>query len=441
MDAEHLILGAGCAGLALAAALVDAGVREEIVLLERRTDFENDRTWCFWDTGDIPWAQLATRRWDAWNVMTGAGAHVRRAGRIPYAHLPADVYAEALLTRLGRAPNVHVRTGVAVKGVQRDGESVRVQTHAGELRAARAYDALGGGGPLAGAAEPASALRQRFLGQEVRTERPVFDPMVATLMDFRVGQEDGVHFVYVLPFTAHSALVEDTHIGTVATAPAARRATIARYLEDVYGTTDFSVGREERGSLPMSTRGHPAEPLPGVWSVGTAAGAVRPSSGYAFARIQRHATELARAVASGASSAPGASGQPTRTRARPHLPGRARPAPGRVPRAVREPRRPRPGRRLRALHVRRLEPGRRAPRRRGDPDAAAAARPEVSRPGSTPVGTAMPRLHSPTAVALAVAGLVLLAYAGLTGGAVIGLAVETFAVGCVLLAPYARHRG
>ncbi len=304
MDAEHLILGAGCAGLALAAALVDAGVRDEIVLVERRTSFENDRTWCFWDTGDIPWAQLATRRWNAWNVRTAGRTHVRRAGRIPYAHLPADVYAEALLARLARAPNVTVQTGVAVHGVESRGGIVRVQTGAGELRASRAYDALGGGGPLAGAAAPAPALRQRFLGREVRTEQPVFDPMVATLMDFRVGQEDGVHFVYVLPFTAHSALVEDTHIGSVATAPGTRRATIARYLETAYGTTEFVVEREERGSLPMSTRAHLAEPLPRVWSAGTAAGAVRPSSGYAFARIQRHAVALARAAADGAARAP-----------------------------------------------------------------------------------------------------------------------------------------
>lgn len=317
MDAEHLILGAGCAGLALAAALVDAGVREEIVLVERRTRFENDRTWCFWDTGDIPWAHLATRRWDAWNVRTEARTHVRRAGRIPYAHLPADVYAKALLSRLARAANVSIRTGITVRSVESREEIVCVKTDAGELRAARAYDALGGTGPLARAssAKPgadrtgsSAPLRQRFLGQEVRTERPVFDPMVATLMDFRVGQEDGVHFVYVLPFTARTALVEDTHIGTVATSPAARRATLARYLVDAYGTTEFVVEREERGSLPMSTRAHPAEPLPRVWSVGTAAGAVRPSSGYAFARIQRHAKAVGRAAASGAGRPPPAPG-------------------------------------------------------------------------------------------------------------------------------------
>lgn len=53
----------------------------------------------------------------------------------------------------------------------------------------------------------------------------------------------------------------------------------------------------------------------------------------------------------------------------------------------------------------------------------------------------MPSVRSPTAVALAVAGVVLLVYAGLTGGAVIAFAVEAFAVTAYLLAPYARGAG
>ena len=36
-----------------------------------------------------------------------------------------------------------------------------------------------------------------------------------------------------------------------------------------------------------------------VWSVGAAAGAIRPSSGYAFSRIQRHVDRVARALVRG----------------------------------------------------------------------------------------------------------------------------------------------
>lgn len=53
----------------------------------------------------------------------------------------------------------------------------------------------------------------------------------------------------------------------------------------------------------------------------------------------------------------------------------------------------------------------------------------------------MPSVRSPTAVALAVAGVVLLVYALLTGGAVIAFAVEAFGVTAYLLAPYAQRRG
>ena len=43
-----------------------------------------------------------------------------------------------------------------------------------------------------------------------------------------------------------------------------------------------------------------ARPDPRVHAIGTVAGAVRPSSGFAFARIQRHCRAIAQAVAAGA---------------------------------------------------------------------------------------------------------------------------------------------
>jgi len=52
----------------------------------------------------------------------------------------------------------------------------------------------------------------------------------------------------------------------------------------------------------------------------------------------------------------------------------------------------------------------------------------------------VPSVRSPTAIALAVAGVVLLVYAGLTGGAVIAFAVEAFGVTAALLAPHASRR-
>ena len=42
-------------------------------------------------------------------------------------------------------------------------------------------------------------LRQHFGGWEVTTQRPIFDPHVATLMDFDTEQFGATAFFYVLP--------------------------------------------------------------------------------------------------------------------------------------------------------------------------------------------------------------------------------------------------
>ena len=61
-------------------------------------------------------------------------------------------------------------------------------------------------------------LLQHFKGWVIETNEPSFDPNKATMMDFRVSQQHGTTFAYVLPFSATSALVEYTlfHEGTFA---------------------------------------------------------------------------------------------------------------------------------------------------------------------------------------------------------------------------------
>lgn len=301
----HLVLGAGCAGLSLACALLDAGVDEQIVLVDRRTKFDHDRTWCFWSTSaDLPFATLAEHRWPAWRLVGRDGrATGHRSARHPYLHLPADRFYAAALARLDAAPNVELRLGERVLEVDPRPDGVTVSTSSGTIEGTIAYDAMGGAGPL-NAHRPRGAveIHQRFLGQEVEVERPVFDPSTATLMDFRgaSSQGDALRFMYVLPFGPHRALVEDTSLGGRAIASGDRREAIAAHLGEVLGAGAVHLVREERGALPMTTHAFPVSRGPRLLAVGAAAGALRPSSGYAFVRLQRHVQGVARAVAAGA---------------------------------------------------------------------------------------------------------------------------------------------
>ncbi len=123
----------------------------------------------------------------------------------------------------------------------------------------------------------------------------MFDPGVATLMDYRTPQfPGGVHFVYTLPFSATRALVEHTSFAPEGVPAAEREAAMRAHLPDA-----FEVVRKERGRLPMDATPVSALPFPRTTAIGIAGGALRASSGYAFSRVQAHSQAIAKAVAAG----------------------------------------------------------------------------------------------------------------------------------------------
>lgn len=298
--AEHdvAILGGGLAGLSLAMRLAEQPALR-ILLIEPRRTYGRDRTWCSWRLFDHPFAGEVTARWTRWEVLRpGPGGRAVQQSRIPYEMIPSDRLYRAALERLGRAPGVTVRLGGRAEEAVEEGAFVRVGTDAGPIEASLVFDAR------PPAPRPGTLL-QRFLGQEVETERDVFDPACATLMDFRVPQQPGaVRFVYVLPVSAREAMVEDTWFAPADLALPDPRAAIRDYLGERYGVHDYRVGFEEEGAIPMDPGLRPPGRVGRIVPIGTAGGVVKASTGYAFGAIQRMADALAADVASGRAPRP-----------------------------------------------------------------------------------------------------------------------------------------
>lgn len=279
--------------------LLSQGVTAPILLLDRRTRYLDDRTWCFWDTCPARFAPPVSYTWRAWCVRMPDGQEA--AQFLPTGGYScvrgADFYADAL-ARIARHPNVTLRLGEAVQTQADTPHGVTVCTDKGTYQGKLLFDGASSL-PLPGPRD--IALRQRFFGQTVRTPRPVFDPAQATLMDFSVEPAPhALHFMYVLPFSPTEALVENTFIGPdCAVSPDTHRAQIAAYLRARWGLTDCEVVREEAGDLPMTTQIPALRPARRVFAIGTGAGGVKPSSGYAFARIGEHTRRLALAYATG----------------------------------------------------------------------------------------------------------------------------------------------
>lgn len=304
VDVEHLIVGAGCAGLSLAVRLAARSARERgrVRVLDPRRELGGDRTWCSWRGAPHPFARAITHRWERWRVLA-EGRTIERGSRArPYEHVDSRAFVEIARATIARAEGVELTLGVAVRELADDGRAVRVETDAGPLRARVVWDARGISPDERARADDVRWV-QHFVGWVVRTERAIFEPEVATLMDLEVPQERGPHFVYVLPYARDEALVEDTYFSDAPLEEEAYEATLRSWL-DARGAGGFEIVRRERGRIPMST----AEPAPRAGArivpIGIRGGAAKPSTGYAFAFIQRHVEAHARSAARGETPPP-----------------------------------------------------------------------------------------------------------------------------------------
>jgi len=296
--------------LSLCHYLLERGVRDSVLILDKKERFEDDRTWCFWDVEPTPFSDLAVKRWSSWSVHAEGRNLLHTTGRYPYVCLPASEFYADVLARIAAHDNVTVRLGEGVEGYEEVAGGVIVRTTEGAYSAGSVFDGRGlpPGSPLF---ERARASRrwvsQKFLGLRLRTRRPVFDASACTLMDFSVSQERGLRFVYVLPFGDREALVENVYLSEARVSPQEHRAEISGYLNDRYGLSaeDYVVDGEERGHIPMTDYPFPRRSGRRAYSVGMLGGETRPSTGYTFLRIQRYCRALAADLVAGSGAAEG----------------------------------------------------------------------------------------------------------------------------------------
>ncbi|MFW5920797.1 MAG: lycopene cyclase family protein [Polyangiales bacterium] len=295
MDADCIVAGAGCGGLSLAVAWLERRPeRGRMILLDPRTEWVRDRTWCGFRLEHHPFERCVSHRWAQWRVRAPGREVVRGSEAHPYEHIPADAFYDEALRRIAGSDRVELRRGVHVERIEDRGDHAVARTDAGELRAAAVFDARPPPAPDAPAAHGETRLWQHFVGWEIQTERPVLDPHVATLMDFDVDPSRGIHFVYALPFGPQRALIEDTYFTPERRFESAvYEAQIESWIDRRLGDAGWRIERRERGALPMTTEPFEPQPSPRVLHLGLAGGAAKPSTGYAFQFIQRHSAALA----------------------------------------------------------------------------------------------------------------------------------------------------
>jgi lycopene beta-cyclase len=322
MQVDIAILGGGLAGLSLAVRL-QALCQEarfahlKSALVEPRGAYQHDRHWGFWDVQAHPFTSIIKHRWPKTRIvgddrdtsaskppfngtLQALGSETSSAVEEPAycAIASGDFYAHCLqvMARTTHITRVHA-TATQLAALEA-GASVSLDNGT-TLHATLVLDSR-----LPAKSAPASshALEQRFVGYAIDTASPVFDANVATLLDFQMARaqtssQTGVHFSYVLPFSARQALVYDTWFVAPDAPPIAHRTHMEQYVR-THLTAQFTVTGEEPGVIPMDANlGQARSAFPHTIAFGTAGGAVRPATGYAFLQVQTQADAISQAIA------------------------------------------------------------------------------------------------------------------------------------------------
>lgn len=292
LDCDILIAGAGLAGLSLAAELsAPEFAHLRIILIEPRSSYERDRTWSYWATPSaIPerWRVLEATHWHQWHV-SHLNRQVTASSEYAYTSIRADVFYDAALKTIASASHITWLKEQAVKHAVTEPEGVRITISAGQvLNSLWLFDSR--------PPEPSQGWTQHFTGWEVESRQACFDPSCLDLMAFEPSDQ-GLHFIYCLPYSSTRALVESTWISShydPADAQVQRASELREALAKRWHCTDYAITFEERGALPLLPRLMADQPR--QTHIGRAGGALRAATGYAFCNTLQHTASLASAL-------------------------------------------------------------------------------------------------------------------------------------------------
>jgi lycopene beta-cyclase len=283
--------GGGLAGLSLAMHMVNSSLPDQsILIVDRDSKTRNDRTWGFWTDERTLFDPVICHTWERLRVVGREFDRALELGDYRYKVIRGlDFYTYARETL--SAHGVNFLTGT-VDAIDDGRDAACVTVDGAPIYGRWVFDSLPPRfSPFARERE-FHHLKMHFRGWEIETPAPTFTPEEMTFLDFRIDQVGEMRFFYVLPFTDQRALVEYTLFSKRVLHRADYERALRRYLAEVLGLETYRVVSVERGCVPLTDQPLPRQLGRRVMSIGAKANRVKPSTGYAFMRIQEDADEI-----------------------------------------------------------------------------------------------------------------------------------------------------
>ena len=305
---HYIITGAGLAGSSLLLRMIREPFFKDkkILVIDQSIKQTNDRTWCFWEKESGLFEPIVHHQWDKINFYSNSFSATLPINPYQYKMIRGiDLYTY-VRNEAEKHPNIEWRYG-KINAIRNKEDKAVVETEVTVFTADFVFNSILFNNNITSSFADAEALvkesggrgiyslLQHFKGWVIETAKPSFDATTATMMDFRVSQNMGTTFMYVMPITPTKALVEYTLFTKELLPENVYDEAIRKYIADTLKVSDYTKEHTEFGVIPMTNQQFPLQDGRIIY-MGIAGGQAKGSSGYAFQFIQKRTAQIVNAL-------------------------------------------------------------------------------------------------------------------------------------------------
>ena len=290
MKYDYIIAGSGCAGLSLLYRLLKTPLLQDksILVIDQDHKKSNDRTWCFWEKSPGLFESIVHAKWNKLEFLSTEFKKELKLESYTYKMIQGIDFYNFVINYAKKFKNVSF-VQETINSIDNIDKKAVLKTTKNRYTANYIFNSTNLFNPKI---NEQNSLLQHFKGWIIKTEKPVFNPEIGRLMDFRVSQENGATFMYVLPTSTTEALVEYTLFSPRVLDKEVYTLELKKYIKEELEIDNYTLIHEEFGVIPMSLAKFEQNPKLNVINIGTSGGYTKASSGYTFQFIQKNIIEI-----------------------------------------------------------------------------------------------------------------------------------------------------
>ncbi|MGY8918826.1 MAG: lycopene cyclase family protein [Flavobacteriales bacterium] len=290
MKYDYIIAGSGCAGLSLLYKILQTPSlqNKSILVIDKDQKKSNDRTWCFWEKNPGPFESIVYAKWSKLEFLSTDFKKELNLETYTYKMIQGIDFYNFVINYAKKFKNVSF-IKETINSIDNINKKAILKTTKNRYTANYIFNSTNLFNPKI---NEQNSLLQHFKGWVIKTEKPVFNPEIGILMDFRVSQENGATFMYVLPTSTTEALVEYTLFSPRVLDKEVYTLELKKYIKEELEIDNYTIIHQESGVIPMSLEKFEQNPKLNVINIGTSGGYTKASSGYTFQFIQKNITEI-----------------------------------------------------------------------------------------------------------------------------------------------------